>query len=174
MKRIFIAIKISPAIQEKAEAWRSGFKTLPVRWILKENLHVTLIPPWDEENLEKIINKLEKIQGRLPAFEVRFHNITYCPDSHNPRLIWADGEVPASLVRLQKKITKLIGFQPLSREFKPHLTLARFRPEEYPRFPIKELNEEISWIEKVDSICLMESTLKPEGAMYEVLKTIKL
>lgn len=173
MKRIFIAIKISPEIQKRAEAWKAEFSTLPVRWIFQENLHITLIPPWEEENIEEVISKIEKIQGKT-SFAIKFQKITYGPNLFNPRLIWAEGESVESLIQLQKKIVKLLGLKQPDRKFKPHLTLARFRPEDYSFFPIKKLNERISWIEKVDFICLLESKLKPEGAEYTVLKIFRL
>ncbi len=174
MKRIFIAIKISLEIQKKADEWKAGLRALPVRWIPEENLHITLIPPWEEENIEEIISKAEKIRGKINPFAIEFQKITYGPNSNNPRLIWACGDAVKNLVRLKNEIAKLLGAEQSNREFKPHLTLARFRPENYFNFPIKNLNEHISWKEKVGSICLMESILKSEGAEYKILKTIKL
>lgn len=174
MKRIFIAIKISPEIQKKADDWKAGFAALPVRWISGENLHITLIPPLEEENILEIISKAEKIRGKIPPFDIEFKIITYGPDFNNPRLIWACGNAVESLVKLKKEIAGLLGAKKLIREFKPHLTLAHFRPEDYFSFPIKKLNERVSWTEKVDSICFMESILKQEGAEYKILKTIKL
>lgn len=174
MKRIFIAIKISPEIQKKADDWKSGFAALPVRWIPRENLHITLIPPREEENVLEIIGKAEKIRGKIPPFAIKFQKITYGPDTNNPRLIWACGDAAESLIKLKKEIAGLLGEKKLIREFKSHLTLARFKPEDYFSFPIKKLNERVSWTEKVGSICFMESILKQEGAEYKVLKTIKL
>ncbi len=174
MKRIFIAIKISSEIQKKADDWKAGFAALPVRWIPMENLHITLIPPREEENVWEIISKAEKIRGKISPFDIEFQKITYGPDSNNPRLIWACGDAAESLIKLKKEIAGLLGAKKLIREFKPHLTLARFRPEDYFSFPIKKLNECVSWTEKVDSICFMESILKQEGAEYKVLKIIKL
>jgi len=67
-----------------------------------------------------------------------------------------------------------LGVKPVNREFKLHLTLARFRPEDYFNFPIKKLSEQISWREKVESVRIMESVLKSGRAEYKLLKTIRL
>lgn len=175
MKRIFIAIKMSQKIQQEAEKWKAEFLNLPVRWIPADNLHITLIPPWDEdeENIEIIANALEKIQGKISPFEIRFNNITYGPNPFSPRLIWAEGRAAEDLIKLQREVENLL-YVKLDRKFKLHLTLARFRQEDYVNFAIKNLNEKIDWIEKVDSICLIESILKPEGAEYVVLERVSL
>jgi len=174
MKRVFMAIKISLENRKKAEEWRAGFNGLPVRWIANENLHLTLIPPSEEVDINSPISRIEKIQGKITPFTIKFHKITYAPNPHRPRLIWAEGEAVKSLLELQKEIAGLLGAKKLTHEFKPHLTLARFRPEDFYKFSVKELNERISWIEKVNSVYLLESILEPKGARYEVLKNFKL
>lgn len=174
MNRIFIAIKISPEIQEKTDNWKARFTSLPVRWIHRDNLHITLIPPWEEKNIPEIINMAEKIKGRILPFDIEFNKITYGPDINKPRLIWAEGDAVKSLVHLNKEIAKLLGAKQSVRDFKLHLTLARFRPEDYIDFQVKKLNEKIDWKEKVDSVCIMESLTKSGGADYKVLKNISL
>lgn len=174
MKRIFIAVRISLEIRQKAEEWKASFIDLPVRWVPDENLHITLVPPWDEENVEEIINRLEKIQDKIIPFKVGFQRVAYGPNPYNPRLIWAEGEATEELEILQKEISKLVGRESPDRGSKPHLTLARFRSEDYRYFPTKKLPEKIDWTEEVGSVCLIESILKPEGVRYKILKTIKL
>jgi len=55
-----------------------------------------------------------------------------------------------------------------------HLTLARFRPEEFRRFAGQELEEKISWHETIDNITIFESILSPGGAEYKVIKVFSL
>lgn len=172
MKRIFVAIKISSEIQKKANEWKADFLSLPVKWISSEDLHITLIPPWNEKNISEIVGKIEKIKGKVSPFDIEFQKITYGPDPANPRLIWAEGIVTEDLIRLANEVAGSLGAEPIASEFKPHLTIARFRPENFSVFPMKQLNEQINWKEKIDSVSLMESVPTPEGSEYKRLKTI--
>ncbi|HEY4519230.1 MAG TPA: 2'-5' RNA ligase family protein [Candidatus Paceibacterota bacterium] len=40
----------------------------PVRWVNGENLHITLMPPWHEKNVDAIISALEKLEGKFALF----------------------------------------------------------------------------------------------------------
>lgn len=167
--RIFVALPISAALQEEIVEWEKKFSTLPVRWLHGKNLHITLVPPWYEENVEKIKEILQKVHGAIGSFEIEFEKVTYGPDPRRPRLIWAEGSTPKELVTLTTKIEEALGVTPESRPFRLHLTLARFRPEDLSQFPIKKLDEPVSWHDTVRSFVLMESHLSPAGADYEVL-----
>lgn len=174
MKRVFIAIKASSDIQKKSEIWKNKYPELPVRWLSNNNLHITLVPPWEENNIEIIIGKLEKIPQKLSPFEVNYTKIAFGPTAKEPRLIWAEGNAPKELIKLKNETFETLGVQKPVRKFKLHLTLARFREENFCRFPINVLNEKINWKETVDSVSILESILRPEGAEYIVLKTFKL
>lgn len=54
-----------------------------------------------------------------------------------------------------------------------HLTLARFREEDFTNFPAKKLDEEVVWNETASSIVLMQSHLSRQGADYEILMEAK-
>ena len=173
MKRIFIAIKSSKKFQTLISDWTRERESWPVRWIPKENLHITLVPPWKENNIGGIAARLKRIQGRIRPFDLEFAKIIYGPRPGNFRLIWAEGSEQKSLIELKREIDKIFNIQPVRRVFKPHLTLARFRPENF-RFLPKKLDERVNFNERIESIEIMESILRPEGAVYAVLKSIKL
>ena len=40
----------------------------PVCWVNGENLHITLMPPWHEKNVDAIISALEKLEGKFALF----------------------------------------------------------------------------------------------------------
>jgi 2'-5' RNA ligase len=56
--RVFVAIRASRKLQEEVAAWVSSHAKLPVRWISPENLHITLVPPWYEEDTKRIANAI--------------------------------------------------------------------------------------------------------------------
>lgn len=167
-KRIFIALPISQELQKIILKWEKNYKNLPVRWLSPKNLHITLVPPWYESDIKKNSSQLECIKS--PFFDVVFESIEFGPDPKRPRLIWAKGKAPEALLALQKNVTKLTRQKSERRPFKLHLTLARFRPENFAKFPVKKLNEKVTWREKITSFMLMESLLSPKGAEYKILE----
>jgi len=169
--RVFIAIPISQALQQEMLDWERGFSQLPVRWLVGKNLHTTLVPPWYEEE-SQIPNckaRLDEAANGLKPFELKFTRVTFGPDPREPRLIWAEGTAPKEIVELRDKLLRVFSRPAEKRTFKTHLTLARFRPETFSSFPVKNLDEKVYWPEKVSSVVLMESHLSRDGADYEVI-----
>lgn len=176
-KRIFIAIKIQPQLYPVITRWRkSYFGKLPVRWIKEKNLHITLVPPWyePEDKIDNLTNKVEEGLRGFEPFKVLFERVCFGPDEKRPRLIWAEGEASEEILALKRKVEEILHKTPEKRDFKLHLTLARFGSEEFKKFSVKTLDDRVFWEQKVDSFCLFESKLSPEGAEYEVLGTFKL
>lgn len=173
-KRVFVSIPISSALQNGISTWREKYRDLPVRWLSGKNLHITLIPPWYEQDPDAVIQKLKITTIGCAPFDIEFKEVTYGPDPRVPRLIWAEGQAPQDIHRLKAQIEKILGRLPEKRQFKLHLTLARFRPENFAKFPEKNLNETVSWQEKIDSFTLMESHLSPAGADYVILEKIQI
>ena len=182
MHRIFVAIDLSKELQKKVLTFQKSLSQKiftsasgsDVRWLSGKNLHITLIPPWYENNPTEIIAKLKTIRGQFSAFELEFTKITYGPNPNSPRLIWASGQTPPVIIELQKNLQKILNISTENRPFLLHFTLARFRQEDFKNFPIKTLNEKISWHQNVSSIVLMQSHLSRTGADYEILEKIKL
>lgn len=180
--RLFVAIPISEGLQNQALNFRKNYKNLPVRWLSGKNLHITLIPPWYTHDIASVKEKLESLKGKMSAFNVKFENISFGPSLSEPRLIWASGKTPPQIIELKNLSEKALGEknlgekalnrQPENRPFILHLTLARFRPEDFQKFPIKSLDEKIDWVENINSIVLMESHLSQKGADYEILQKI--
>lgn len=173
-RRIFVALPISTALQAEILEWEKRWKNLPVRWLASKNLHLTLVPPWYEENVDEIIARLESLRDIQKPFVLEFEKVTYGPDLRRPRLIWAEGKTPRELVELKTKTEKVLAQKPDSRPLLLHLTLARFRPEDFSSFPVKRLEEKVCWREEINSLVLMESRLSPLGADYETLVEVTL
>lgn len=171
-RRIFIALTISAPLQETILNWQKKYVLLPVRWLKGKNLHITFIPPWYERNVPEIKEKINKIKAR--PFEIKFTQVVYGPDSKRPRLIWASGIAPKEALTLKAGLEKTLDRKAELRPWLTHLTLARFRPRDFPGFPLKILNEQVIWQERFSSLVLMESMLSSQGADYHVLEEFKL
>ncbi|MBI4250747.1 RNA 2',3'-cyclic phosphodiesterase [Candidatus Uhrbacteria bacterium] len=169
-RRIFFGIPIEENLQEKIAAWRKKYERLAVRWVKPNNLHVTLIPPWDEEDIDSVIRLLEHSTAKaVEPLTLQFTRVAYGPSLREPRLIWAEGVAPHGLLTLKNWCESVLGVSADTRPFLLHLTLARFRPETFSSFPVKKLDESVSWSQTCSSVVLYESNLLPGGAEYTVL-----
>ncbi len=144
-----------------------------IRRLAGKNLHITLIPPWYTDNIDAVVKKLNKVS--CPPFDIEFHKVAYGPDPKRPRLIWAEGTASEGAVCLKDRLEKMFPeYKSTYKEWLVHMTIARFKPEEFSSFPIKKLDEKVLWKDKIKTFILMESHLSREGADYEVLEEFKL
>src|SRR3990167_9190161 len=121
----------------------------------------------------KIVTLLN-LKGATGIIELNFSRVTFGPNPREPRLIWAEGSTTPQLLKLKSSLDVALGREPDPRPFKLHLTLARFRPENFHSCQSKTLNEAVAWRDTATSFVLMESHLLAGGADYEVLAEIPL
>jgi 2'-5' RNA ligase len=191
-QRIFIAINFPEKIKEKIRAYQKEIDGLfpgqcPVRWVEKENIHITLVflGYVQNEELPEIIEIVQKISEKYNSFPVSLNKIRYGPPKKiPPRMVWALGEKSEELGKLQKDLEDSLFSSPFkklkepeTRVYNPHITLGRIRkwdfkkiePEERP-----EIKKDISLSFEVNSIEIMESQLKRSGPRYTVLQSFPL
>jgi 2'-5' RNA ligase len=136
--RLFLAIEptagartaIGDVLSQAADALGPAGSAL--RWISKENLHLTLqfLGEVDRDRLEPLVAAL---RPRLPLrpFVVSLDRFGAFPPSGPPRTIWLGVAEGASAVRrihaeLERRLAAL-QFEPETRPYSPHLTVARVR-----------------------------------------------
>lgn len=170
--RIFVAIKVSDDLRDPVLSIQRSIP-LNVRWISPDNLHITLIPPWEagESETGSIVEKLMKVSP--PKTLVRFKSISFGPSPKEPRLIWMTADATNELSALKRDIEAALGINSPQRAFIPHITIARFRPEEFSEFNVKELNIEINMAVASHGYSLIRSTFTKEGAIYSAIKDFK-
>ncbi len=137
-KRIFIGIKI-------------------------ENFHITLLPPWQEEDLESVFGKVMEVAKEFEPFKIELKELVVSPPQ-SPGLIWLEIAPKDTLTSLKKCLEDAFGVSE-KRDFLPHITVWRALSLEKSRVEIA-LDLEI----KVDNITVFETMLLPSGAEYTVLK----
>ena len=183
--RIFIAINLPEEIKEKLKNFQSKWPELPVRWVKKENLHITLafLGYLSDEELVKVCQITKEVAQGHESFSINLTKIIYGPPKKMPpRMVWAEGEKSRGLAELQIDLENSltgsrISFEPEKREFKPHITLGRIRQWEFRQIEPEErpnVDEDISLNFEVNSIEVMESHLKRRGAEYAVLESFPL
>lgn len=185
--RIFIGLKASKKVEELALVWRRDKLDWSVRWLKGKNLHLTLVPPFYlhalkgvgayENEAAAVAAVAEKLAAAVSAFKpftIKYETIGYGPGPGAFRLIWATGRASYELEKLKDAAEKSLGSRTEPRRLLPHLTLARFRSEDFARFKVKTLAEKIAWPEEIKSLIVFESRLSPQGAEYLPLAEIKL
>ena len=173
--RVFIAIGITEKLQAEILEWEKDWQVMPVKWQSGKNLHITLIPPWYESDVDAVMRLLKNSSGRLAPFEIEFSCVRFGPNPESPRLIWAEGEPTKEILALKQMVEKAAGHKNTFPEpWKMHITIAKFKEEEFHLFPIKKLDQAVSWRQKVDHIHLMESHEDASGTDYTLLEEVSI
>lgn len=171
-RRVFVALAIPGELASEILSWEKNH-LIPARWLSAKNLHITLVPPWYEENIEEIASVLDGYAG-FGSPKINFYKVSYGPDPKRPRLIWAEAEDSGTTRELKSDLEISFGIEAERRPWKTHLTLARFREEDFESFKTKNLDEPVTWKFEANKLVLMESHLKPSGAEYEIIHEVSL
>ena len=184
-KRIFIAINLSEKVKKRLKEYREQYDGLPVRWTKTSSLHLTLvfIGYVDEEQMLEACKITRKIAEDSEPFFINFKKIIPGPFGKVPRMIWLVGEKSDELTRLRDSLQGALfgadtGFnRKETRPFSPHITLARIKSDEWRKLSVSDTNSIEQNFEarvEVNSIEVMESDLKFDGAEYATLESCAL
>jgi RNA 2',3'-cyclic 3'-phosphodiesterase len=173
--RVFVGLPAGRELVEATQAYRQEHRELKVRWTRPENLHLTLVPPWQCLDVGAVCQALRDEAARQSPFEVTFAQVSFGPDPRRPRLIWATGAAPAGLPEFARGLLAATGAPGEPRKsFLLHLTIARFNSRDLDAMGQRKLCEPVAWHGTFDALCLYESHLKPGGAQYHELCRIGL
>jgi 2'-5' RNA ligase len=176
--RLFVALDLREEIRQAIRDLIAGLKPLArsARWVRPEGMHVTLkfIGYVAEDQLGPIRAALAHVRSPQPV-ELHFRGVGFFPSEKRPRVIWCGVEGSPNLAPLAKDIDRALeplGIAPESRDFVPHLTLARFNmPEKAPdlaRAAADAQAQEFGTARETE-FHLYESILHPSGAEYRRL-----
>ena len=174
--RLFVALDLRQEVREAIRDLIARLKPASrnARWVRPEGMHVTLkfIGYVAAEQLDPIRAALSRIRSDRPV-EMRFRGIGFFPNEKRPRVIWCGIEASANLAPLAANIERALeplGIAPESREFVPHLTLARFNPparaDELVRAAAELQTLELGSARETEFF-LFESILRPAGTEYK-------
>ena len=153
-----------------------------VRWVEIPSIHLTLkfLGEVDPAIIPALTESLDRASRSERAFRLRVQGLGCFPNQRNPRVIWCgtEGDV-GSLTRLQQIVETTcgkFGFGPEDRAFHPHLTLGRVNGKRnlQPLLDCIKMGSDLECSFQADHYSVFSSTLKPQGAVYAVLKTIAL
>lgn len=172
LARVFVGLKIAPELATQLAQIAKTLEKLPVRPIAPADIHLTLVPPWNETSITDAIAKLSRVAGRFGAFRLTFQHVGYGPQPRRPRLLWAECAATDEIAALRAALLQAFG-QTDARPFQPHVTLARIRaagPAIARKYPI---DQPLSLAQRVDSVELFQSP-PPGGMGYQVLASLRL
>jgi len=127
MPRLFSGLEIPPCVSERLAGLRGGLEG--ARWVEPENYHITLRFSGDVDGAvaERFSEALDRITS--PSFELALDGLGSFGRGR-PRALWAGvapNEALESLSRAHEQAALAAGLEPETRNFHPHVTLARMR-----------------------------------------------
>ncbi len=188
--RLFVAVELPDevrgALVSTIDALRRAGAQDGLRWVRPEGVHVTLkfLGAVPLGRVLAIVDALKTGLRAAAAFDLQPAGVGSFGGRRNLRVVWVgvggDIEALSALAARVEAALAPLGFPPEQRPFAAHLTLARvwedapssgrealhallarFEPPPYPTF-------------HVEHVSLMQSTLKPRGAVYRALATFPL
>ncbi len=156
-----------------------------VRWVNPQSMHVSLkfLGDVPERQIPAVKMALQEAVVRHSAFFLELSNIGSFGGREGIRLMWA--AVAGDVLRLEalardvNRALAVVGFQPETRPFRPHLTLGRVR-NDVPTRQRAEIEVAVGktkipvceW--RTAEISLIRSRLQPDGARQDTVATFPL
>jgi 2'-5' RNA ligase len=183
MKRLFLAIPINTENNGFAPLVNNLRNRLShekmINWVRPTNIHLTLkfigeTPPQDEP---KIIEAVSKVVENHHSFTMDFNRTGIFGARYAPRVLWLGmQQTPDELLRLEEDVLKAfdsIGYQRDRQNFVPHLTLGRIKDlceKQYFQKVVQAIEQKTYIHQEVNEIILFQSILRPDGAVYKIVK----
>ena len=162
----------------------AGSHVRGLRTVKPEGVHLTLkfLGSVPQSEVPAVTSAISSVVKQHRPFTLDIGGFGAYPGDHSPRVLWAGVSGPEALLRLQADIEESLtslGFAADSRQWSPHLTLARIRDgtsKRDRRLAWKALAnlDPISRLTKVSSVSLVASRLTPKGAVYSTVETFKI
>lgn len=181
--RLFVAINLPEAVRERISAGTIELRRLGgVRWVDPGALHITLkfIGSLAEGRADEVAASLRRVASGHAPFDVGLCGVGAFPSLRRSRVVWVGvGPIP-ELARLHGEIEAALeelGIEREERGLSAHITLGRVRrgsAVDAQRLESLARRAVIGGSWTVESVELMESRLRPTGAVYEVRESASL
>jgi RNA 2',3'-cyclic 3'-phosphodiesterase len=183
--RLFVAVPLDPRVRDSLKRWTLDLrKDWPFqKWVHPDDLHITLkfLGSTSSQRKDQLIDLLQGAASELHGFRLEIGALGAFGKPSMPSVLQAGlrGELE-TLRALQKRVEQAaagLGFEPESRAYQPHVTLARrYQGQEpFQRRWTEEasLPADSTWSWDVSSFTLYQSHLS-RSPMYEALHTFPL
>ena len=170
--RVFVALRIAPEIAAALAEMARVLERFSVRLIAPADIHLTLVPPWNETEIPAAVEKLHGVAERAAPFALAFKHLNYGPHARRPRLLWAECAGSMELSALHAALLAAFG-QSEERPFRPHVTVVRIRGNGAAVARRQPIDRELALEQPVETVELMQSPPADERG-YRVLASLKL
>ena len=186
--RVFVAVELPDAVKAEFSGLAAAIDALGIRGartVRPQGIHLTLkfLGDVSVELIPEIQSAMDTAAAESEPFALSLGDAGVFPNPRATRVLWVGvaGDLD-SLGQLQRRVEESLaelGFRPERRGFNPHITAGRVRDSvsnadrrkvteallshEYVRPPIR-----------VESISLIQSILRPDGAIYEPIYSASL
>ncbi|MET4693555.1 RNA 2',3'-cyclic phosphodiesterase [Endozoicomonas lisbonensis] len=179
--RAFVAVKLplelAAMLHKKAQNRAGDALVHKMRWAAPQQQHITLhfLGECTHEQLKQYSAQLESAFSGEHAFSAMTGRYEIFPDANRPRVLalsMHSGQQLNSLARICEEAAASCGLRQELRNFRPHVTLARFKQHHHvsPRHFFNMPSFRMSICEVV----LMQSETGSGGTTYRTLQTFPL
>jgi RNA 2',3'-cyclic 3'-phosphodiesterase len=180
--RLFVALDVPEQTGRALCALLEDFREIcrGARFVRPEGIHVTLkfIGHIDDAKVPEIQEVLSRVHQER-AIDIAFREFGFFPNEKHPRVFFVGIHAGLELASLAGQIEDQLAPRGIAREkrdFRPHLTLARFKTNE----GLPELRKKIASLPTQDfgsgaatEFHLYQSVLQSGGARYTRLSTFR-
>ena len=170
--RVFVGLKIAPEIAQQLHQVARSIAHPTDRLVPSEDLHVTLLPPWDEASVPNAIERLDSVSRAAGPFTLAFTHLSYWPEPRHPRLLCAECEATHAIAALQSALSNAFGARE-DKPFRPHVTLARMQRRGRSRLDRSPDHRPLSFVQPIRSVELFRSPAGNRNG-YEILASLPL
>ncbi|MBW6497831.1 MAG: RNA 2',3'-cyclic phosphodiesterase [Bacteroidales bacterium] len=184
MKRLFCAVKVpvNETIEEVINAYRQELAEARISWVSPQNLHLTLkfFGDTPSQDIPAIQEALHLSAFEMPPFNFTVEGCGTFGSLRQPNVIWLGIRNAKMLTALYHSLNthlEPLGYVPDKKLFTPHLTIGRIKSIS-DTLTLRTLESEYSAETfatiRTESFFLMESFLRPQGPIYNVVEEFKL
>ena len=185
--RVFVAVELPPKVRNALADLIEQLKDTQIpglRLVRPEGIHLTLkfLGDVPKSQVESIVAAVSQAAQASKAFALELGQPGVFPNRNASRVLWVGigGDLSPLLALHQQVEVALatLGFAEDRRGFNPHLTVARIRDgsskadRQRAAEAIFSTRVQPGLHIEVDSISLMQSTLLPDGAVYESIASM--
>lgn len=170
--RVFVGVKLEPGIADGLAEIAQVLAAFRVRRVAPADMHLTLVPPWNEVAPADAAEKLRTALCGVRGFLLTFTQVGYGPDPRRPRYLWVDCTESEELAALRARLLAAFA-RTEERPFRPHVTLARLRDRGRTIARKCPIDRMLSLTQPVRSVELFQSPPAGESG-YRVLASLPL
>jgi 2'-5' RNA ligase len=180
--RTFVALELSESARTGILSVVDELRRRGIRasWARESTLHLTLkfLGDVEERALPEVVEAVSRASRQVSSFTLETRSLGAFPSPQRPRVLWVGVEAPDALYQLARDVDAELGRLGFPRErkrFHPHITLGRVRDERAAS--VLSVFEDMSVpreVTEVRELRVMKSTLRPQGAVHELVDAVPL